>query len=424
MSLPNPLLRHRTDRLAALEAAAGREGVTTRRGRRAVQRARSLLRRAAHHARLFVDNLGGRAAAEQALQGVAFLEQTVASLEQGSVRSEIDRGQIDSAMVNQELLKSEVRALDSRLQHLGTAIAGGAGLTGAADAIAEMRERVTLVERRLRLLASQEARGDDWMAPGGTAPVPVSQAASQPRATEPHVDVSRTDAPRSTLFDYVGFERRFRGKPADVLATLEDRYGVLLAANPPVLDVGCGRGELLTLLGDKGISAVGVDTDPTMVADAISRGLKVHQADVVAFLRSQPKATYGSIIATHVAEHLSLDALIEMLELSATRLRPDGLLIVETPNPASLIVLGNSYILDPTHVWPLHPKLMAFLCEGAGFRNIELRFFAPATGFHLSRVTDPEAPPWVAQINAAFDQLNHVLFGPQDYAVVATTPPA
>ena len=45
----------------------------------------------------------------------------------------------------------------------------------------------------------------------------------------------------------------------------------------------------------------------------------------------------------------------------------------ETPNPASLVVLGNSYVLDPTHVRPLHPSLMVFLCEGAGFRDDKKR---------------------------------------------------
>src|SRR5439155_6123070 len=144
-------------------------------------------------------------------------------------------------------------------------------------------------------------------------------------------------------------------------------------------------------------------------------------ADAVTFLRDQPPASFGSIIATHLIEHLDLDPMIELLELAATRLRPGGVLIAETPNPASLIVLGNSYILDPTHVRPIHPKLLEFLCEGAGFGTVSVRFFAPATGYRVQGVDDPSAPEWVHQINSAFDRLNDVLFGPQDYAVVATT---
>src|SRR5205823_2617897 len=101
--------------------------------------------------------------------------------------------------------------------------------------------------------------------------------------------------------------------------------------------------------------------------------------------------------------------------------------VSETPNPASLIVLGNSYILDPTHVLPLHPSLLAFLCESAGFRDVRLRFYSPATDYQLRPVSVPEdAPDWASalagQLNGELDRVNEVLFGPQEYAVVARTP--
>jgi len=143
----------------------------------------------------------------------------------------------------------------------------------------------------------------------------------------------------------------------------------------------------------------------------------------VAFLRSRPEGSLGAIISTQVVEHLELDDLIELLELSVTRLRPGGVFIAETPNPGALFVLGNSYAMDPTHVRPLHPALLSFLCEGAGFRHIEVRFFAPAEEYHLPLIDDPEAPGWVEQINQAFSRLNDTIFGPQDYAIAGTTAP-
>ena len=132
----------------------------------------------------------------------------------------------------------------------------------------------------------------------------------------------------------------------------------------------------------------------------------------------------GAIVTTHVVEHLELDVLLRFLELAVSRLRPGGVLIAETPNPASLIVLGNSYILDPTHVRPLHPSLLAFLCETAGFRDVTLQFYSPAEGYWLAPIEAPEAPELVAQVNAALEHLNHVLFGPQEYSVIARTPPS
>jgi SAM-dependent methyltransferase len=171
------------------------------------------------------------------------------------------------------------------------------------------------------------------------------------------------------------------------------------------------------------VKAIGVDTDPSMVAEARARNLDVRLVDGTTFLRGQPPGSLGAIIATHLVEHLQLGELVELLELAASRLRAGGVLITETPNPASLIVLGNSYVLDPTHVRPLHPSLLTFLCEGAGFRDVRLHFYSPATDYHLPLIDDPEAPAWTKQVNEAFQKLNHVLFGPQDYAIVATAAP-
>jgi len=160
-----------------------------------------------------------------------------------------------------------------------------------------------------------------------------------------------------------------------------------------------------------------------MAAEARDRGATVHATDAVSFLAGAAPRSLGAVFSAHLAEHLALSDLLALIELSASRLRPGGVFVAETPNPAALIVLGNSYVLDPTHVRPLHPALMAFLCENAGFRDVRLAFYSPASGYHLPLVTDPAAPPWVAQVNAAFTQLNDVLFGPQEYAVIATTPP-
>jgi SAM-dependent methyltransferase len=187
-----------------------------------------------------------------------------------------------------------------------------------------------------------------------------------------------------------------------------------------VLDVGCGRGELVELLGAHGVEASGVDLDADMVADAQARGVNVVLGDAIEHLRSVPAGSLGAIVSLHVIEHLELGALLELLELSASRLRAGGVFVAETPNPASLIVLGNSYVLDPTHVRPLHPSLMVFLCESAGFRDVKLRFFSPAEDYQLPLVDDPDAPPWVASVNTALSKLNETLFGPQEYAVIAT----
>jgi SAM-dependent methyltransferase len=317
-----------------------------------------------------------------------------------------ERDETPFLKVNQELLKGEVRALLRTVEELGMAIAPATGIEGAAARMAELREGLHALERRLRLMASAPTPT------AGAAPA-AAPASAPPAAPE---DLSR--------FDYPAFERRFRGDPDVVLADLKARYYDLLAPRAPVLDLGCGKGELLTVLSEAGIDGEGVDNDPAMVAEAADRGVTVHLGDAVAYLEALPEASLGAVVAIQVLEHLPFGAVLALIDLARSRLRPGGVFVAETPNPASLVVLGNSYILDPTHVRPLHPSLLAFLCENAGFRDVRLEFWAPAEGYHLSPVDAPDAPPWVEQVNAAFARLNQVLFGPQDYAVVATTPPA
>ncbi len=352
------------------------------------------------------------------------------------------RDHVEVNRVNLELLKSEVRAGEQTLQELGMAFAPGTGLASAGIRFAELREAVNSLERRLRNLAISPAGTPTALpAPPAADPdavvadvVPVvptpepaaatgaasTGTASTTASTGTEVGERRHDAPTSALFNYVGFERRFRGDPEVILANLAERYSELLSAHQPVVDIGCGRGELLEMLAGQGVEVIGVEPDPGMVAEGRARGITVYEAYASDWLREQPDHSLGSIFTAHVVEHLALDVLIEMLELAQRKLKPGGVFIAETPNPASLIVLGNSYILDPTHVLPLHPSLLSFLFESAGYRDIRLRFHAPATGYHLAHVESAADPALAEQVNGAFDRLNEVLFGPQEYAVIAT----
>jgi hypothetical protein len=41
----------------------------------------------------------------------------------------------------------------------------------------------------------------------------------------------------------------------------------------------------------------------------------------------------------------------------------------------------------------------------------------------VGKITTPDAPAWTSQVNEAFTKLNSALFGPQEYAVIATAAP-
>lgn len=340
-----------------------------------------------------------------------------AALDQQQLAANLERLKSDlldqhKLAVDLALLSGEVRALQNTLEEFGQALAPDVGLAGARMRFAELRDRVNTLDRRFRAASELAAGTGDTAGPPTVADSPAGPltVADSPAGQSP-----------GTGLDYVAFERRFRGDPVEIAERMRERYVGLLAGRGPILDIGCGRGELLELLAAQGADVVGVDTDPGMVDDALARGLEIHHEDAISYLARRPEGSLGAIVAIHVIEHLSVDQLVSLLELAATRLRPGGMFVAETPNPRALAVLGNSYILDPTHVWPMHPSLVTFLCESSGFHEIELRYYSP--GEQLDRVDDPEAPAWVAHLNAMIDRINQAIFGPQEYAIIASTKP-
>jgi len=173
---------------------------------------------------------------------------------------------------------------------------------------------------------------------------------------------------------YRAFEDRFRGPRAEI----KERLKVYLPFIQPLqekcapamaLDLGCGRGEWLELLTEHGFSAQGVDIDDGMLSACRRRGLNVHTADALAFLKALPGESQALVSGFHIAEHLSFDVLQELVCQALRVLIPGGLLILETPNPENITVGTASFYLDPTHQRPLPPPLLAFLTEFAGFRR-------------------------------------------------------
>ena len=51
-----------------------------------------------------------------------------------------------------------------------------------------------------------------------------------------------------------------------------------------IIDIGCGRGEMLSILQQAGHEVMGVDTDPDMVEACTSRGLPAVVDDGIHFL--------------------------------------------------------------------------------------------------------------------------------------------
>jgi SAM-dependent methyltransferase len=210
------------------------------------------------------------------------------------------------------------------------------------------------------------------------------------------------------------FEAEFRGSREELL----DRYRGLaaeLAGCSPVLDVGCGRGEFLELLAEIDVNAMGVDIDPHLVEAAKQRALNVEQADGIKWLAGEVDRSLGGLVTIQVVEHLSAQQIADLVRLAADKLRPGGKAIVESVNPQSLYVFAHSFYIDPTHVQPVHPGYLAFLFREAGFSDVHIEWRSePGSEEALHRLHDDGV------MNENIERLNRLLFGPQDYALIAT----
>jgi SAM-dependent methyltransferase len=227
---------------------------------------------------------------------------------------------------------------------------------------------------------------------------------------------------------YCELERRFRGTESDITSRLEP-YLPRLRGRGEVLDLGCGRGEALALLADAGIPARGVDGSQAMVDACREKGLTAEHGDLFAVLAAAAPESLGGVVSFHVIEHLPADSLDRLVRLAWRALKPNGVLILETPNPLSLVVAARNFWIDPTHQRPVHPDTLEFLYRLAGFDPVErldLRPFpaeARLPEIQLEELAE-SARPLAHRVNELRDRLDDLLFGAQDYAIVGTKPSA
>ena len=234
-------------------------------------------------------------------------------------------------------------------------------------------------------------------------------------------------------YRYVAFENRFRGSQDEIRARVADYLPYFEGASN-VLDVGCGRGEFLDLLRERGISASGVDINNDMVELCRARGLEVVQGDVLAHLEQLDDGALGGLFAAQVVEHLEPSRLLVFIDAAHRKLRPGAPLALETINVASWSAFFRSYVRDITHVRPVHPETLQFLVSTAGFRNAEIVYRSPypdeerlrqVEGLRGAAASDGGGDPAAdlarvaAILNRNVETLNRLLFADQDYAVVA-----
>jgi 2-polyprenyl-3-methyl-5-hydroxy-6-metoxy-1,4-benzoquinol methylase len=232
--------------------------------------------------------------------------------------------------------------------------------------------------------------------------------------------VHRTDggATQSAAIDPADFlyrrlEDRLRGSETTVAELLRP-YAEMAREHAPLVDVGCGRGELLELCHAAGIAARGFDTNERSVADLRVRGLKADLAAIPGCFSGLEDESVGSVAAIHVVEHLPLDAFTALFRESFRVLKAGGLLMIETPNAESIAMASTDFWRDPSHLAPRHPAALTVLGREHGFALEELRAIHPFPDSKrfVASVDDP------VSLRNLVEALNDRLYGGQDLRVV------
>ena len=249
----------------------------------------------------------------------------------------------------------------------------------------------------------------DRMAAFERGPASSEAAVADLRRRVEELEVAERRRRFEPFYDAADFAEPFRGSRDEIM----DRGRELaahLAGCAPVLDLGCGRGELLEVLAGIGVEATGVEGDRSLVELCRERGLRVVHADAVEYLAAQDDNSLGGIAAVQLVEHLTPQQVVDVAALAWEKLRPGGRVVVESANPQSLYTHAHALFADPARTGPVHPAYLDFLFRQAGFETvIEWRNPVPA---------DDAVPA----TSADAERLNRLLFAPQDYAVVATRP--
>ena len=345
-------------------------------------------------------------------------------------------------------LEGRLDTIEGRLDNLETAVRTVQDdLSATRDGrLGPLEQRTDAAELALLELTGETGRLRDQVLPAAVARADalLERLAEELEETASLVERSLLREPLPTASDSSVDETRlaealaeiqprllevFRGSEENIHHRLEG-YLDDLRSSAPVLDLGCGRGELLLMLREAGIASTGVEGDPALAEAAKRRGLKIIEGDVLEMLRAQEPESWGAVTAIHLLEHLPPPVLAQVASEVRRVLRPGGLLLGECPNPHSLRVGASLFWQDPTHWRPLLPETLELFLEAAGLvvdRRLLLHPFPVEQLFaggdeSENEFADSDLGILSERVNRLGRRLDELLNGPRDFAVWARRP--
>jgi 2-polyprenyl-3-methyl-5-hydroxy-6-metoxy-1,4-benzoquinol methylase len=182
------------------------------------------------------------------------------------------------------------------------------------------------------------------------------------------------------------FQQHDTGKKEEA-ALLLLREARELTGGGRLLDIGSGRGEMLSAAVKSGWEAVGIETSPTFAEHAARRSGAEVRREPLEQCAFEPHS-FDVVILAAVLEHLYNPD--ETIRVIARILRPGGALFVDVPNEEGLYFrVGNLYerlkgrdwvvnlapTFEPFHVFGFGPRSLRTLLAKHGLRPERWRIY-------------------------------------------------
>ncbi|HEX8491826.1 MAG TPA: methyltransferase domain-containing protein [Pyrinomonadaceae bacterium] len=291
-----------------------------------------------------------------------------------------------------ELLLHEQQKMAER--HVESGNAFEARLTAASEHVDQQMAALArqLEEQTQQFLRRQQQTRTELIMQERRLALLLEEAREQPSRVVSQQRSKAFESEEDHLLDalYAAFEEQFRGSREEIKNRLRVYLPILEDAKitEDVLDIGCGRGEWLELLGEEGVRSRGVDHNRVFVEQCKQIGVDVTEEDALVYLRSLPDNSLSAVTSFHLVEHLPFETLVKLLDEIIRTLKSGGLLILETPNPENFIVGSYSFYADPTHRNPIPSPTLQFLLESRGLCDIKVMNLRPFDSARIEGETE------------------------------------
>ena len=148
----------------------------------------------------------------------------------------------------------------------------------------------------------------------------------------------------------------------------------------PICDLGCGPGQIARYLHHKGVSTLGVDLSPRIIAEAqrLNPEIHFHQGDILAL----PDAdnSWGGIAAFYCIIHIPRERIVDALREMKRVLKPGGALLIT-------FHIGNE--IEHLDIWWEKPVNLDF----AFYQPTEMEVWLQEAGLELEETLVREPNP-------------------------------